>query len=127
MLKAKGLPRREPATVGPFYAPITPPQRIRLARRSPAFTINELVLVYRRPTHQYYRKNGEVTREATIIDDVIRFLRRHHATTFRLDFGPVALDELRDDTITDLDLSRKHINKQVTLRPLALLGRTETV
>lgn len=76
-------------------------------------TVNELVLVYRRHTHQYYRKNGKITREATITDDVIRFLRKHHATTFLDDFGPVALDELRDGMITDLDWSRKHINKQV--------------
>jgi len=75
--------------------------------------VNELVLVYRRHTYQYYRKNGKLTREATIIDDVIRFLRKHHATTFLDDFGPVSLDELRDGMITDLDWSRKHINKQV--------------
>jgi integrase len=76
-------------------------------------TINELVLVYRRHTRQYYRKNGRITREATITDDAIRYLRKHHATTFLDDFGPVVLDELRDGMITDLDWSRKHINKQV--------------
>ena len=77
-------------------------------------TVNELVLVYRRHTYQYYRKNGRVTREATITDDVIRYLRKHHARTCLEDFGPVALDELRNGMIVDLDWSRKHINKQVT-------------
>ncbi len=48
-------------------------------RQGSPLTINELVLVYRRHTHEYYRKNGKVTREATIIDDVIRYLRKHHA------------------------------------------------
>ena len=88
---------------------------LRAKRRAGSpLTINELVLVYRRHTHQYYRKNGKVTREATITDDVIRFLRKHHATIFIEDFGPVALDELRNGMITDLDWSRKHINKQVS-------------
>ncbi len=76
-------------------------------------TINELILVYRRHTYEYYRKNGEVTREATITDDVLRFLRKHHGTTFLHKFGPVALRKLRDGMITDLDWSRNHINKQV--------------
>lgn len=76
-------------------------------------SVNELILVYRRHTHEYYRKNGRLTREATIIDDVIRFLRKYHATTGVDDFGPVALDELRDGMIDELDWSRTHINKQV--------------
>ena len=94
-------------------AQVTPAVLRDKRRRGSPLTVNELVLVYRRYTHEYYRKNGKVTREATIIDDVIRFLRRHHATTFLGDFGPVALDELRDKMITDLDWSRKHVNKQV--------------
>lgn len=76
-------------------------------------TVNELVLVYRRHTYQYYRKNGEITREATIIDDVLRFLRKHHGTTYLDKFGPVALAALREGMISDLDWSRKHLNKQV--------------
>lgn len=82
-------------------------------RRGSPLTINELVLVYRKHANQYYRKHGKVTREAGCIDDVIRFLRKHHATTFLDEFGPVSLDELREGMITDLDWSRKHINKQV--------------
>lgn len=77
-------------------------------------TINELVFVYRQHTREYYRKNGKLTREATIIDDAIRYLRKHHATTFLHDFGPVALDELRKGMIDDLNWSRNHINKQVS-------------
>jgi integrase len=76
-------------------------------------TVNELILVYRRHTHEYYRKHGRVTREAGMIDDVLRFLRRHHGTTLAADFGPVALDELRERMIDELDWSRNHINKQV--------------
>lgn len=76
-------------------------------------TINELALVFRRHAREYYRKNGELTREATLIDDVIRILRKHHATDFLDDFGPVALEVLREKMIDELDWSRKHINKQV--------------
>ena len=76
-------------------------------------TINELILVYRRHTHRYYQKNGKLTREATIIDDVVRFLRTYHSTTYVDDFGPVALDELRQSMIDELDWARSHINKQV--------------
>ncbi len=76
-------------------------------------TISELILVYRRHTHEYYRKNGEVTREAGAIDDVLRILRKHYAMTYASEFGPLLLDELREKMIDDLDWSRKYINKQV--------------
>lgn len=94
-------------------ARVTPAMLREKRRQGSPLTVNELVLVYRRHTHEYYRKNGKVTREAETIDEVIRYLRKHHATTFLGDFGPVALDELRDGMIADLDWSRKHINKQV--------------
>jgi integrase len=76
-------------------------------------TINELALVFRRHAQEYYRKNDSVTREASLFDDVIRILRKHHATHFLDDFGPVALESLREKMIADLGWSRKHINKQV--------------
>jgi len=81
-------------------------------------SINELILVYRRHTHEYYRKHGKVTRQAEQIDEVLRFLRKQHGKESVELFGPVALDELRDQMIDDLDWSRKHINKQV----LRLIG-----
>lgn len=77
-------------------------------------TINELVLVYRRFTKEYYRKNGRITREVGIIDDAIRILRKHHATCFLNEFGPVKLDNLREKMISELSWSRMHINKQVS-------------
>lgn len=64
--------------------------------------------------HRYYQKNGTVTREATVIDDAVRFLRKHHGTMFLEDFGPVVLDELGNGMISELHWSRKHINKQVS-------------
>ncbi|HQZ65348.1 MAG TPA: hypothetical protein PLY87_09745, partial [Planctomycetaceae bacterium] len=69
---------------------------LREKRRSGSLlTINEWVLVYRRHSHQYYQKYGAVTREATIIDDVLRFLRKYHATMFLEDFGPVVVWDLQ--------------------------------
>ncbi len=72
-----------------------------------------MIFVYRKHTREYYRKNGEVTREAGVINDALRILRQHYGTTFAANFGPVALDELRDTMIDELDWSRKYINKQV--------------
>lgn len=76
-------------------------------------TIDELILVYRRHTHGYYRKNGKVTREAELIDEVIRLVRKKHGKEPIEEFGPTALSDLREEMIDDLDWSRKHINKQV--------------
>ena len=71
-------------------------------------------MVYRRHTHEYYRKNGELTREATIIDEVLRPLRKKHGKEPIEEFGPTDLSELRQLMIDELDWSRKHINKQTS-------------
>ena len=76
-------------------------------------SINELVLVYGRHTEEYYRKNGRVTREGELMDEVLRFLRKNVTDPDPEQFGPVALDQLRDKMIDDLDWSRKYINKQI--------------
>ena len=49
---------------------ITPATLREKRRHGLTITIDELVLVYRRHTHEYYRKNGKLTREATLIDEV---------------------------------------------------------
>ena len=82
-------------------------------RRGVPITISEVIYVYRGHTHAYYRKNGEVTREAGVIDDALRILRKHYGTSFVSSFGPVAFNDLRDKIIEELDWSRKYINKQV--------------
>ena len=43
----------------------------------------------------------------------MRILRTRHANTYAADFGPLALDELRNAMIDEADWSRKYINKQV--------------
>ena len=110
--QAKNQPDSELPDVDATVAKITAASLRQKKRAGSPVTISELILVYRRYTHQYYRKHGKVTREAGMIDDVLRFLRKHHGLTIVDDFGPVAL-ELREKMIDDLDWSRKHINKQV--------------
>ncbi len=89
-------------------------ESLQAKRRAQApITLSELILVYRRHTHLYYQKNGEVTREAGAIDDALRILRKHYGLTFIKGFGPVSLGKLRDPMIDELDWSRKYINKQV--------------
>ncbi|MEO8269712.1 MAG: hypothetical protein ABI557_08330, partial [Aureliella sp.] len=63
---------------------------------------------------EYCRKHGKITREASIIDDAIRILRKHYATVFLDDFGPIAMEPLREKMISQLNWSRNHINKQVS-------------
>lgn len=103
-----------PTPLEPKVPKITPAMLREKRKAGSPLTVNELVFVYRQHTQEYYRKNGKVTREASIIDDAIRFLRKHHSTTFLHEFGPVALDELRNGMIAELDWSRNHINKQVS-------------
>lgn len=114
-LAGQGAPAAEApsppvANAGPE---ITPALLRQLRRGGRTLVIDDLVLVYHRHAHEYYRKHGRVTREATIIDDALRYLRQRHGATPVDEFGPVALDELRDGMIADLDWSRKHINKQI--------------
>lgn len=107
-------PEPEPTPSKPNVAAITPAKLREKRFAGSPLTVNELVFVYRHHAREYYQKHGRVTREATIIDDAIRYLRKHHATTFLHEFGPVALDELRSGMIRDLGWSRRHINKQVS-------------
>ncbi|MFO0792364.1 MAG: site-specific integrase, partial [Pirellulales bacterium] len=77
-------------------------------------TVNEVIYVYRLHTFSYYQKHGEVTREAGVIDDALRILRKHFGDAQASEFCPVALDELRERMIEELDWSRKYLNKQVS-------------
>lgn len=101
-----------PGTAVPEIPKITAEKLRDKRRRGVPITITEVIFVYRGHTRAYYQKNGEVTREAGLIDDALRILRKHYGTSFVNDFGPVALDDLRDKIIEELDWSRKYINKQ---------------
>ena len=87
--------------------------RARRAAGQP-ISLNELILVFLEHARQYYRKNGKVTREAEQIAEVLRLLRKHHGRVTTDAFGPMLLKELRQQMISEMDWSRKHINKQVS-------------
>jgi len=77
-------------------------------------SLNELILVYLKHARQYYRKNGQETREAGQITEVLRFLRKHHGRVRAEKLGPVLFKELREGMVRELDWSRKHTNKQAS-------------
>ena len=104
----EGLPEKLPKVVT-----LTPAMLREKRLTGLPVSISELIYAYRQHTKEYYRKNGEITREAGAIDDALRLLRKHHASTSAADFGPLALDELRNAMIDEADWSRKYINKQV--------------
>lgn len=85
----------------------------RKRREGGVVTIDELIFVYRRHARSYYVKNGQVTREAELIVEVTTLLGKKHGDDPADKFGPLDLDNLRDDFITEKDWSRKVINKQV--------------
>lgn len=76
-------------------------------------SLNELILVYQQHAKRCYRKNGEVTREAEMIGEVLRLLSKHHGRLGAEKFGPVTLKSLRQRMIDEVGWSRGHINKQV--------------
>lgn len=102
-------------TLEASLAQVVTPKALRSKRRKGIrVTLDELIFVYRRHARQYYVKNGKVTREAGMICDVTDLLGRKNGGSHLEDFGPVDLDDFRDDLITDKNWSRKYINKQVT-------------
>lgn len=76
-------------------------------------TFNELVLCYNEHAESEYRKNGEITREAGHIREVLRFARKKHGRMEAEKFGPLCLKELREEMVSELDWSRDYLNKQV--------------
>lgn len=106
-------PSKEPPPEEDPLAAVTPDSLRQKRREGLKVTLNELIFVYLRHARAYYRKNGEVTREAEIIGEVTRLLGQKHGDDDIEAFGPLDLDNFRDDLITDHDWSRKYINKQV--------------
>ena len=88
--KAKDAAKEESSAEALAKA-ITPVTLREKRRHGMIITIDELVLVYRRHTKEYYRKNGKITREAELIDEVIRLLRKKHGRDPLEEFGPTAL------------------------------------
>lgn len=95
-------------------AAVTLPNLQLRRRKGFPITLKELGLVYRQHAKQYYRKNGKPTREAELVVEVLRLLLKHHGNDHVEEFGPVALKQLRERMIAELDWSRNFLNKQVS-------------
>ena len=90
------------------------PASLRLKwRQGLKVSLDEVIFVYKKHARGYYVKNGKITREAELIDEVTTLLGKTYGLGKVDDFGPVDLDNFRDSLIDDFDWSRKFINKQM--------------
>ncbi len=72
----------------------------------------EIIAAYLRYADEYYRKNGEPTREIGCIREAAKVLKRLYGRTDADQFGPVALQAVRSEMIS-LGWGRIYINKQI--------------
>jgi integrase len=75
-------------------------------------TIGELMVAYLLFADGYYRKNGEPTGEFDAIRYSLRPLRKLYCDVAAVDFGPLALKNVREQMIA-AELCRKEVNKRV--------------
>lgn len=67
--------------------------------KEPAFTINELVLKFWRHAEKHYRKNGQPTREISVLKTPLRVMRSLYGSIPAADFGPLKLKLVRDELV----------------------------
>ena len=82
------------------------------AHRAAQATVTELVVAYTEFATGYYRKDGEPTNEVRMIKTAIKIARELYGRTPAAEFGPLALQAVRDAMIGK-DWCRNQINKQV--------------
>ena len=87
--------------------PTTGPRRV-----APDLSLNELILTFFRHAQSYYVKDGRPTSEQDNIRQALRFVRQLYGTSPAVEFGPVALANVRQAMITS-GRSRKLINKDI--------------
>jgi integrase len=83
-----------------------------LIAASDGITVVELCARYFKFAKQYYQRNGECTGETPNIRIALRFLREWYGKSPAAEFGPLALQSLRQRMI-DADHSRSYVNSQV--------------
>lgn len=113
-LRHREVPPRAASREDRLSGTITPGALRERWRQGLKVSLDELIFVYRQHARSYYVKNGAVTREAELIEEVTALLGAQHGRDRVDDFGPVDLDEFRESLIDDRDWSRKFLNKQVT-------------
>lgn len=75
-------------------------------------TVVEVINAYRKYAEQYYRKNGQVTREYGCIKEALKIVRELYGRKLADDFGPLALKAVRQRMV-DNGWSRGYINKSI--------------
>ncbi len=75
-------------------------------------TVVEVINAYRKFAEQYYRKNGEVTREYGCIKEALKIVRELYGRTIADEFGPLALKAVRQSMVNN-GWSRSYINKSI--------------
>jgi integrase len=75
-------------------------------------TVTELVVAYLEFANSYYRKDGKVTDEARMIKTAIKFARELYGRTPAAEFGPLALQAVREAMIGK-GWCRTHTNRQM--------------
>ncbi len=83
-----------------------------LLSSSDELTVVELCARYWKFAKSYYRKGGKCTGEAPNIKAAIRFLKDWHGKTLVSEFGPLALQAVRQRMI-EADHSRGYVNAQI--------------
>ncbi len=77
------------------------------------WTINQLLVAYRKFAQTYYVKDGEPTKELTEMKHAARPLRKLYGSSPASEFGPLALKAVRAHMIDELGLSRGVINNRI--------------
>jgi integrase len=75
-------------------------------------SIIEVIAAYLKFAINYYRKDGQVTREYGLIAECCKFVKSHYGRKPATEFGPVALKAVRQAMI-DASHSQKYINKNI--------------
>jgi integrase len=78
----------------------------------PLISINEMILAYKKYCEAYYRKDGKLTGEHTVIRYALKPLRQMFGGMLAKDFGPKRLRLVRDEMIRR-KWSRRHINSAI--------------
>jgi hypothetical protein len=76
-------------------------------------TVAELLLRYWQHAKGYYRKNGKPTQEISALKSALRPVRELYSSQPARDFGPLALEAVRQRMI-DLKWSRTGINRAIS-------------
>ena len=84
----------------------------RLAGDADGMTVSELILAYLRFARGYYRKDGRLTSQYSLITHAVRPLKQLYGRIAAGEFGPVALKAVRQQMI-DAGISRGVINQYV--------------